>query len=65
MQEEGEGGGRSRGSRRYNELKGYLRDDANETDEAGQMDESRSGGECAEHKLLGTWLDRRDTQSLS
>ena len=44
----------------FDELQEYLRDDANEIDEASQQ--LRSGGDCAEHKLLGVWLDKKDTQ---
>ena len=48
----------------YDELQGYIRDDANEIYETGQLGESRSGGDYAEHKLLSVWLDKTDTQSL-
>ena len=45
-------------------LQGCFCDDANETDEAGQLDESRSRSDCMELKLLSVWLDKRDTLSF-
>ena len=46
------------------ELQGYLRDDANETDEAGKVGESLSRGDCTEHKLLGVcWTREIPTHS--
>ena len=46
---------------RNNELQEYLRDGANEIDKADQLGESRSGGDCSDHKLLGVWLDKGAT----
>ena len=34
----------------------------NEIYEAGHFDVSRIGSDCAKQKLLGVWLDKRDTQ---